>query len=256
MALGETVMSDARISELYDRYFRVVPATTPELLDAAHVLRYQVYCVEHPFEDASQHPNGREIDRFDANSVHAVLMNRLTSTVVGCVRLILPSDPAAMSALPIRQLLDDEAGAKLDSYDPNRTAEISRYAVSKMLRRREGEDLYPDVSLGYDEGDLLSDTDLRRLAPHLSVGLLRGVATLASNQGITTVCAAMAPPLLRLLRRFGLIFEPLGPPIEYHGVRQPCIASCETLLAGMAGKQPLYHRIVDAAYRGHAEREP
>src|SRR5690606_4423219 len=48
--------------ELYDRYFTVVPASTPELLDAAYVLRYQVYCNEHAFENPAEHPDGREVD--------------------------------------------------------------------------------------------------------------------------------------------------------------------------------------------------
>src|SRR5688572_5723338 len=221
-------MSDdqARMSELYDRYFTVIPATSPEVLDAAHALRYQVYCVEHPFLDASQHPTGREVDRHDPHSVHAVLINKSAGEVVGCVRLVLPQAASGLAEMPMRELLGAEARARLDACDPLRTAEISRYAVSKTLRRREGEELYPDVALGGDD-DELPVADFRRLAPHLSVGLLRGVAALAAEHGITKVCAAMAPALLRLLRRFGLVFESLGPPIEYHGLRQPCMADCE-----------------------------
>lgn len=241
-------MTQARISDLYERYFAVVPATRPELLDAAYALRYQVYCVEHPFLDASQNPNGREVDRHDAHSVHAVLINKTNDEVVGCVRLVLPRSPAACSELPMRELLGPDERARLDACDPMRTAEISRYAVSKTLRRREGEELYPDVSLAGDDEDL--PADFRRLAPHISLGLLRGVATLAAEHGITTLCAAMAPSLLRLLKRFGLVFESLGPPIEYHGLRQPCIADCEALLAGMAEKHSDYYHVVGAAYRG------
>jgi N-acyl amino acid synthase of PEP-CTERM/exosortase system len=240
---------------LYDRYFTVVAADNPQLVDAAHALRYQVYCVEHPFESAAEHPSGLEIDSYDRHSVHAVLLNRSAGNVVGCVRLILPSMPQQISALPMRTLLSGEAASRLDACDPMRTAEISRYAVSKELRRREGEELYPDVTPDDDDdGDQLPVADLRRLVPHLSVGLLRGVATLASQYGITKVCAAMAPSLLRLLKRFGLVFEPLGSLIEYHGLRQPCVADCEALLAGMAEKQSDYYHVVDAAYHGLSDR--
>jgi N-acyl amino acid synthase of PEP-CTERM/exosortase system len=232
--------------ELYDQYFTVVPADTPELLDAAHVLRYQVYCREHAFENPDEHPSGREVDAYDVNSVHAVLVQRTAGRVVGCVRLILPGRTGALSHLPLRQLLSADAAERLDACDPLRTAEISRYAVSKAFRRREGEELYPDVPFG--DADL-PVADLRRLAPHLSLGLFRGVATLAAAQGITTVCAAMAPSLLRLLKRFGLGFHPLGPPIEYHGLRQPCIADCEELLAGLAQRQSDYFEVVEQAYR-------
>jgi N-acyl amino acid synthase of PEP-CTERM/exosortase system len=234
--------SDLPNTDLYDRYFAVVPATTPDLLHAAYALRYQVYCVEHAFENPLEHPDGREIDGYDAHSVHAVLIHKPTSEVVGCVRLILPHEGSGITALPMRGLLDDKTGALLDSCDPAHTAEISRYAVSKKLRRRQGEDLYPDV------GEL-SAGEVRRLAPHISVGLIRGVARLAADRGITRVCAAIAPALARLMERFGLVFDPLGPVIDYHGPRQPCIAECEALLAGMASRNFEHFRAIDAVYR-------
>jgi N-acyl amino acid synthase of PEP-CTERM/exosortase system len=236
--------NDGVLSALYDRYFTVVPADTPELLDEAYALRYQVYCVEHAFEDPARQIGEREIDRYDKHSVHSVLIAKATGRVVGCVRLILPWRGAGAS-LPIRKLLSDSDRARLDAFGTDRTAEISRYAISKMYRRRPGEGLYPDV--GDDEPP---PNELRRLAPHMSLGLLRGVARVAASHGIETVCAAMAPPLLRLLERFGLSFERLGPSIEYHGPRQPCVAECEQLLEGMAGRNPDYYRVVAAAYRG------
>ena len=231
------------IAALYDRYFHVLPADTPELLDAAHALRYQVYCVEHAFEDPAQQIGERERDSYDGHSVHAVLIAKSTERVVGCVRLILPVEGGA-GGLPIRDFLGDADRARLDKFDPGCTAEISRYAISKQYRRRQGESFYPDV----DFGDL-PPTELRRLVPHMSLGLIQGVARVASSHGITTVCAAMAPPLLRLLEQLGLDFERLGPLIECHGLRQPCVAKCEQLLAGMAGRNPDYYRVVANAYR-------
>jgi N-acyl amino acid synthase of PEP-CTERM/exosortase system len=95
----------------------------------------------------------------------------------------------------------------------------------------------------------LHGNDVRRLVPHMSLGLIRGVFGLAANEGITTLAAAMVPALVRLLERFGIVFQPLGPPIDFHGLRQPCIADCEALLAGMAARNEEYHRLADAAYR-------
>jgi len=236
--------SDLALAGLYDRYFAVVPANTSDLLDAAHALRYQVYCVEHAFEDRSQQIGERERDRDDDRAVHAVLIHKSTERVVGCVRLILPQLNGVISSLPIRKLLDQENRAQLDQSDPARTAEISRYAVSKIFRRRRDENFYADV----DFADLHGN-DVRRLVPHMSLGLIRGVFGLAANEGITTLAAAMVPALVRLLERFGIVFQPLGPPIDFHGLRQPCIADCEALLAGMAARNEEYHRLADAAYR-------
>jgi N-acyl amino acid synthase of PEP-CTERM/exosortase system len=233
---GIIAAEDHAPATLYDRYFSVVPATSFRLLDAAYALRYQVYCVERAYEDCSHQRAQREMDAYDSHSVHAVLIYRVTGKVVGCVRLILPS-------LPIRALLDQNSRAILDQCDPGRTAEVSRYSVSKMFRHREGDNLYPD-SQTMDRGA----RDFRRLVPHLSLGLLRGVAILAAERGIRTICAAIAPSLLRSLRRWGLNFEPLGPLVEYHGLRQPCIADCERLLSGMAACHAEYYRLIDAAY--------
>jgi N-acyl amino acid synthase of PEP-CTERM/exosortase system len=227
------------LSALFDQYFAVVPADTTELLEAAYALRYQVYCVEHPFEDAARQIGHKEIDPYDPYSMHAVLISKRSETVVGCVRLILPQTTVDAPGLPIRSLLTEEWRARLDDFPTGGTAEISRYAIAKMYRRREGESLYPDVQL-----DELPSRDARRLVPHMSLGLLRGVATLAAANGITTVCAAMAPALLRLVERFGLVFERLGPPIEYHGQRQPCVAECRSLLAGLADRIPEYYKVV------------
>jgi N-acyl amino acid synthase of PEP-CTERM/exosortase system len=220
------------------------------LIDAAHELRYQVYCVEHAFLDRSNYCGEREIDRYDRHSAHAVLVYRPTRKVVGCVRLILPGPDDGLSSLPIRALLTDEGRARLDRWDRATTAEISRYAVSKIFRHRQGEDLYPDVHPAGRPG-----YDFRRVAPHVSLGLVRAVATLAAERGITTVCAAMTPALRRLLEMWGLNFQPLGPVVDYHGQRQPCVADCEALLTGMATRHAEYYRIVDAAYHRGTDRD-
>jgi N-acyl amino acid synthase of PEP-CTERM/exosortase system len=227
-------------SALYDRYFAVVLADTPALLDAAHALRYQVYCVEHAFEDPAHQVGERERDSCDAQSVHSVLVSKPGGTVVGCVRLILPArSDGACESLPIRNLLSDADRARLDTFGIDRTAEISRYAIAKRFRRRPGESEYPDV-----ETSDPSVQDFRRLAPHMSLGLIRGVCLLAARHQIDTVCAEMSLPLLRLLERFGLVFEPLGPVINYHGARQPCVADCKELLAGLGERNEEYYQLV------------
>ncbi len=231
------------LSALYDRYFVVKPATTPALLDAAHALRYQVYCVEHDFEAARTEMGERETDPYDAHSVHAVLWYRHTDQVVGCVRLILPTPEEGLASLPLRALLGPAEQERLDALPAATTAEISRYAVSKSFRRRTGEELYPDVASD------LSPDDARRLAPHMTLGLFRGVATLATAHGVTHVCAAMAPALLRLLERFGLAFERLGPPLDYHGLRQPCIAELEVLRQGLLLTRRDYYQFADPTFQ-------
>jgi N-acyl amino acid synthase of PEP-CTERM/exosortase system len=87
--------------------------------------------------------------------------------------------------------------------------------------------------------------------PHMSLGLIRGICLLAARHEIETVCAEMAPPLLRLLERFGLVFEALGPVVDYHGPRQPCVAACDELLAGMAVHNWDYYQAAAQTYRDY-----
>jgi N-acyl amino acid synthase of PEP-CTERM/exosortase system len=91
---------------------------------------------------------------------------------------------------------------------------------------------------------------MRRLVPHLSLGLFRGIARLAADQGVKTLCAAMAPALLRLLERFSVKFDVLGEPVEYHGLRQPCVAECAKLLAGLSLGNSDYYNVVRTEYLG------
>ena len=46
------MMESERLIDSYNRYFEVVRASTPELMEEVFRLRYQVYCIEHNFEKA------------------------------------------------------------------------------------------------------------------------------------------------------------------------------------------------------------
>src|SRR6185369_820500 len=62
----------------------------PQLLEESYRLRYQVYCVERRFLDATDYPDGREVDEFDEHSVHLGLI-AAEGTLIGTARLIKPN---------------------------------------------------------------------------------------------------------------------------------------------------------------------
>ena len=227
----------------YSEYFAVVSANTPSLLYQAYRLRYQVYCVENGFEPRPE--NDIETDGYDTRSVHAVLIYRPTGQVCGCVRLILP---APDSALPIHRTLNDASRNAFQKYPEAATAEVSRYAVSKTFRRRLGETHTPDVH--YFE---LGAHEHRRMIPHLTLGLMIATARLSVRHRMTHVCATMAPALRRLLSAFGMEFLSLGPAIECHGGRQPCIAALADLLAGVERRHPAYFDQISREFRDGCE---
>ncbi|TVS00996.1 MAG: PEP-CTERM/exosortase system-associated acyltransferase [Rhodospirillales bacterium] len=204
---------------LFDDYFVVVEATTAEMIAAVFRLRYLVLCVEHAWLDPADYPDDMERDAYDDRALYSVLIHRRTGDVVGSVRLVLPVPGEGVDSLPITELADPAARPLLRRLIPASAAEISRYSVSKTFRRRLGEAVYADMSLVTQAERVNME---RRVMPHVTLGLLRGLYNLSVRRGVTHLCAVMEPALIRLLARIGVQFEPIGPPVQFHGVRQPC----------------------------------
>ncbi len=210
--------------ETYGATFKAVRARTDAQQQACFRLRYEVYCVENHFLSAEDNPGGLETDAYDAQSAHALLVHRASDAVVGTVRLVLPVETSERPLLPLYEVCPEAM-----SYMPlTRTAEISRFAVSKSFRRRKEDQLYGKF---YTRDDLLGDA--RRLIPHLTLGLMQSVLEMSCDNGIDYLCAIMDPALLRLLSRLGIHFTLVGKPIEYHGLRQPCYSELALLLASI-----------------------
>jgi N-acyl amino acid synthase of PEP-CTERM/exosortase system len=223
---GMPVAAIADFPSSYEQYFAVVRATTPALRYEAYRLRYQVYCVENPFEDPSQHAGECETDQEDDRSVHTLLLYRRTGEAAGTSRVILPQKER-FRPLPVAGLLSEPDRRRFDEFPAYQTAEVSRFAVSKQFRRRRGEERYADIALA--NGDAASPAGERRLMPYITLGLLRGVFGICLEHGVTHIAAVMEPPLIRILHRLGLEFERIGGLVEHHGMRQPCIARLDDL---------------------------
>ena len=200
---------DSNFSDAYHRWFEVISADTPALQEKAYRLRYQVYCCEHQYEVPDEHPLRLETDEFDCRSIHSLILDRATGAAVGTVRLILSNGDTPQSGLPIQQLCGNGLSVNLR---PSGAAEISRFAISKNMKRMADEDCPKNLKCS------------------LVLGLLRAVVQMSFEYGITDWLAVMEPGLLRLLCRFGICFSPVGPMIEYHGMRLPCHANVAKLL--------------------------
>ncbi len=233
----------ASLFSMYARWFDVVPADSPERLAEAYRLRYQVYCVENTFERAEQHDEGQETDEFDSHSVHSLLIHRPTSMVAGTVRLILPNGSGDVSALPISQVCTDPSLRDPSLFPPARTAEISRFAVSKAFRRRITDQTHVDMHFVEGAGTDRA-TERRVLTPNITLGLMKAIAEMSIRNGITHLTAMMEPALLRLTARLGIKFTPLGGLVDYHGQRQPCYAELKDLGFALMKYSPEAHELV------------
>jgi N-acyl amino acid synthase of PEP-CTERM/exosortase system len=99
----------------------------------------------------------------------------------------------------------------------SRTAEISRFAVSKEFRQH------------------CAEAEDRRLLRYITIGLIRGALEICRDKEIHYGCAVMERSLIRLLGRLGFVFEHIGGLIEYHGERQPCVASVNQIASAAEG---------------------
>ena len=224
--------NSGEISQVYDSYFDVIRADAPALLDRVYQIRYQVYCVENPFEDPMQNIGEREVDAHDERAAHLLLVHRKTGVAAGTARVIFP-DTSSRRPLPIERIIDSDGRRLFRRLPWQTTGEVSRFAISKAFRQRHGEDRYADTGWGTTSQSGLAE---RRAMPFITFGLMRGIIGICLERDITHLTAVMEPPLIRLLKRFGLDFQPVGGLVEYHGVRQPCAAGVYDLIESARSK--------------------
>ena len=221
---------EGQLVDLYERWFRAVPASTPELRREAFRLRYQVYCVENPFEDPADNPGEEESDAYDAHSVHSLLIHRPTEAVAGTVRLVLPLPDALDDSFALQRVCHEPMLRDRKAFPVLRMAEVSRFSISKGFRKRRTDGLYPDEH----EPEKRGDGEERRVLPHMTLGLIESLVRMSLEHRVIYWCAVMEPTLLRLLSRLGVYFDPIGPLVDYHGRRQPCFIRLSVLLARVA----------------------
>jgi N-acyl amino acid synthase of PEP-CTERM/exosortase system len=192
---------NAPLIDSYNALFEPIEATTPEQLREAFRLRYQVYCVENQFLDPADNPGELETDGYDAHSLHALLLHKPTGLVAGTVRLVLPRPCNPLGSLPIHRVCSDPRLADGDFLPADRTAEFSRFAISKQFRRRAGDDLYGAV------GPIDGIPDPRRIIPHLTLGLMAVALRMIQATDINHICCRYGTCPAPLARTAGHSFH-------------------------------------------------
>ena len=72
----------------------------------------------------------------------------------------------------------------------------------------------------------------------MRLGLVQGLVRLSDEAGVRHWFAVMERTLLRLLQSTAIHFQPAGPLVEHHGIRQPAYAHLGTMLSRMRLEQP------------------
>lgn len=226
----------------FEQYFEIVSAESAEQIRACQHLRYQVFCRERNILDSADLDQECEYDAYDRRSVHAMLQHKPSGVIAATVRLILADPQHADARFPIEHRLQfplSYQGIDLSALPRKHVSEVSRFTVAKQFRMRAGENQYavplPENLDRRQHAPQSLSVDRRRQEdrrhyPHISMGLIKAVLRMSARHGIQYWYAGMEPPFVRLLTRFGIYFHALGPVVDYHGQRQPCIVDANRLI--------------------------
>jgi N-acyl amino acid synthase of PEP-CTERM/exosortase system len=231
-AIGSAGFRDESLLESFNSQFDVLAANNVERIRIAQRIRYQVYCIEHPHESADN-PDGLEMDAFDSHAVQSLLVHRAANTALGTVRLILPLADGLDFSFPLQRVLDARSLAEFKRLPLHTTGEVSRFSVSREFRRMAQSATHPARAGFIDNSALL-----------MRLGLIQGLVRMSAQHGITHWCAAMEPTLLRILSAMAIQFHPIGPVIDYHGLRQPCYCIVADVIDEVKRNRPAFWSVL------------
>ena len=174
--------------EDFARHFDVVPADTIRLIEAAYRLRYQVYCQENSYEDATSFPDQMEFDEYDLHSPQSMVRCRVTGHHAGLVRLVLANPVDASKPFPVEKycnLYSSDAANGLSEIPRDALAEISRFSISKAMKGKCLERPSMRVVGGSDiaSGDVACNQNRmasQRMLPLMTIGLFAGIVRMSS----------------------------------------------------------------------------
>ncbi len=206
---------------------------SPEDLQEAYRLRFQVYCNECNFIQPQDYPLKVETDRFDADSVHFGGFDQ-EGNLVGSVRLILSS----CGRFPIEEHCPS-LNVDLEELSRGRCAEISRLTISKLYRRRSQDGLYYEPQAHDQSGQDKGAYFVRRVRP-MAFGLYRAMYQESKRLKVNYWFALMERTLWMLLKIHGFVFKPIGPEVDFYGMVTPYLADITELEKGVHEKFPQF----------------
>ncbi len=219
----------ATLIEEFKRYFRVELVTTQSQEKQAYRVRYRVYCEEFNYEATDLFPEEMEVDEFDEQSLHCLIIHKATGRAAGCVRLVPANEKHEGGLLPLEKFCKDSLDMELiNSLDieRNTVCEISRLAVDTAFRRRPGETATRFG--GPDSIDCTKQEQRTFSLIALSAFLAGGALTYITDK--TNVFAMMEPFLPRMLKRTGIAFDRVGSDTDYHGIRAPYFVTTQAVM--------------------------
>jgi N-acyl amino acid synthase of PEP-CTERM/exosortase system len=221
---------DDSLLQRFNTHFCTFTANTPAHVREAQKIRYQVYCIENCLEQPN--PEGIETDGFDSHSVHSLLVYRAAGQALGTVRLILPLPGETEHSFPMQHVLGAAAAREFRKLPLHSAAEVSRFSISRQLRR-----------VAEDSDDAQAEF-IGVSGPLMRLGLIQSLVRMSFEFGISHWCAMMEPTLLRMLAAMAIRFRPIGPLVEFHGLRQPCYCNLTDILEAVRRERPAFWSVL------------
>ncbi len=247
------VLRQRAFAHAYHSTFKVIRADTDELVDKALSLRHEVYCRENNFLEPGHFPDGRESDVFDTHSLHFLLVHKDSRETVGTLRLVLPTENHPLTSFPLQRLCDHPL-LQIE----NRVmglCQISRFCMSPSFRRRAHDGMllpaYSEQEWNDDKNRASRTPFFRRRIPWAPLGLIGAAFEAALRQGINDCIMTVETELLPTMRRLGIPFRLLAPPLETQGGRQPVIFNIKSTLDLMLELNPECWEVVSDKGRRH-----
>ncbi len=205
--------------------FEVVLADTSEARRIHYRLRYQVFCLETGFEDASSYPEQEERDSFDAHAKHFIVRDTRSQAWVAATRVILPGG----GLLPVEHHggLACPTGQNVRMYLRKNTAEVSRLLIAEGTP---GPYLslnsHPPLVSGRQSPPAQPRRELRNRLMIIRE-LLRGIAAYGVESNIPQAAFFVTRALARMVTSMGIELTLIGAPFEHRGLRYPYIINTE-----------------------------
>lgn len=213
---------------MFDRHFEMFLADVPEGVETSYRLRYQVYCEDMSWEDATRFPDQMERDEYDAISRHFLVRRLRTKAWIAAMRLIV----APLEELPITRFTRVEAG-RFPASARDQAMEISRLCVVAKYRRGPrppGQEPDPDDSF-FGSGYRIRES-------WILLGLLGTANQYLRANGRRYLLFFGTDSLAKLVQRSGIAIEPIGPYVEHRGSRRPYLFDTQTGLLEVPQKAP------------------
>ena len=215
---------------VYTNFFELMRVDGLDLIRDSYRIRYQVYCVEKGFLDPEDYPDRIETDEYDAQAIHLLARHRDNGIAAGTARLILDSALGFPLETHCPLFPGTPAFRVTGSRSPTigpRYVELSRLAVSKLFRQRDGDDpMYGGPPRSGAERQIPRP---RRSSPpqrgsEIVAGLFKCIYQESKRHDLTHWLVAMERGLYLMVRRLGFHFDPIGPEVDYYGPVRPYVA--------------------------------